>query len=92
MIHENSLQKALLRLAFEKSYEHLESGIGIVRKEATTEREINELATRRKSSDLIQKLTDLGQNFEAAVRGGDVRETGTIGGSIKHLLSEVAIC
>ena len=79
-------------MAFEESHEHLESIISIVRKEATTEREITELATQRKSFDLIQKLTDLGQNFDAAVRGGDVRETEMIGGSIKHLLSEVALC
>ena len=92
MIHEDLLQKALLRMAFEESHEHLESIISIVRKEATTEREITELATQRKSFDLIQKLTDLGQNFDAAVRGGDVRETEMIGGSIKHLLSEVALC
>lgn len=91
MIHEDSLYKALLRMAFEESYEHLESVISIVRKVATTEHKLTKLATRRKSFGLIQKLTDLGQNFDAAVRGGDVRETEIIGGSIKHLLREVAL-
>ena len=79
MIHEDLLQKALLGMAFEESHEHLESVISIVRKEAITEREITELATRRNFFDRIQKLTDLGQNFDAAVRGGDVRETEIIG-------------
>ena len=53
MIHEDLLHKALLRMAFEESHKHLESVISIVRKEATTEREITELAARRKSFDLI---------------------------------------
>ena len=86
------LQRALLRMAFEESHEHLESVISIVRKEATTEREITELATRRKYCDPIQKLTDPDQSFDAAVCGGDIRETEMIGGSIRHLLSEVALC
>lgn len=88
-IHEDLLQKAVFRMAFEESFEHLESVLGIVRKEATTEREMSELANRREAFELFQKVADLSQSFDAAVRRRDAKEAEKIGRSIKRLLSEV---
>lgn len=89
-IHEELLQKAFSRMAFEESLEHLESVIGIARKEATTEREMAKLATRKETFNLIQKLTNLSQYFDTAVRRGEVKEAEKIGGNLKRLLSEEA--
>ena len=38
----------------------------------------------------ITKLGALSQSFDLAVRRGDAKEAEKVGGSIKHLLSEVA--